>query len=258
MTVPETPTPTTAAADPASGGEHPAYPRVLLKLSGEVFGGGKTGVDPDVVKQIAGQIAAAVADGIQVSVVVGGGNFFRGAELQQKGMDRARADCMGKLGTVMNCLALQDFLEKAGVPTRVQTAITMAQVAEAYIPLRAIRHMEKGRVVIFGAGAGMPFFSTDTVSAQRALETHCDRLLIAKSGVDGIYTADPKVDPSATKIEALTFADALARGLKILDAAAFALCAENRLPMLVFGMEGEGNITRALRGERIGTLVTAG
>ncbi|HOI04238.1 MAG TPA: UMP kinase, partial [Dermatophilaceae bacterium] len=193
-----------------------------------------------------------------VAIVVGGGNFFRGAELQQKGMDRARADYMGMLGTVMNCLALQDFLEKAGVPTRVQTAITMGQVAEAYIPLRAIRHMEKGRVVIFGAGAGMPYFSTDTVSAQRALETHCDRLLIAKSGVDGIYTADPKIDPTATKIEALTFADALGRGLKILDAAAFALCAENRLPMLVFGMEGEGNITRALRGERIGTLVTAG
>jgi uridylate kinase len=237
---------------------HPAYRRVLLKLSGEVFGGGHTGVDPDVVKEIAGQIAAAVTTGVQVSVVVGGGNFFRGAELQQKGMDRARADYMGMLGTVMNCLALQDFLEKAGVPTRVQTAITMGQVAEAYIPLRAIRHMEKGRVVIFGAGAGMPYFSTDTVSAQRALETHCDRLLIAKSGVDGIYTADPKIDPTATKIEALTFADALGRGLKILDAAAFALCAENRLPMLVFGMEGEGNITRALRGERIGTLVTAG
>jgi uridylate kinase len=227
-------------------------------LSGEVFGGGRTGVDPDVVKEIAGQIAAAVTDSVQVAIVVGGGNFFRGAELQQKGMDRARADYMGMLGTVMNCLALQDFLEKAGVPTRVQTAITMGQVAEAYIPLRAIRHMEKGRVVIFGAGAGMPYFSTDTVSAQRALETHCDRLLIAKSGVDGIYTADPKIDPTATKIEALTFADALGRGLKILDAAAFALCAENRLPMLVFGMEGEGNITRALRGERIGTLVTAG
>mgnify|MGYP001405302308 FL=1 len=243
---------------PTVDASHPAYRRVLLKLSGEVFGGGHTGVDPDVVKEIAGQIAAAVTTGVQVSVVVGGGNFFRGAELQQKGMDRARADYMGMLGTVMNCLALQDFLEKAGVPTRVQTAITMGQVAEAYIPLRAIRHMEKGRVVIFGAGAGMPYFSTDTVSAQRALETHCDRLLIAKSGVDGIYTADPKIDPTATKIEALTFADALGRGLKILDAAAFALCAENRLPMLVFGMEGEGNITRALRGERIGTLVTAG
>ncbi|HOF62900.1 MAG TPA: UMP kinase [Dermatophilaceae bacterium] len=245
---------TTDAAPPAHA---PAYRRVLLKLSGEVFGGGRTGVDPDVVKGIAEQIALAVSDGIQVAVVVGGGNFFRGAELQQKGMDRSRADYMGMLGTVMNCLALQDFLEKAGVPTRVQTAITMSQVAEAYIPLRAIRHLEKGRVVIFGAGAGMPFFSTDTVSAQRALETHCDRLLIAKSGVDGVYTADPKQDPTATKLDSLTFEDALARGLRILDAAAFALCQENKLPMLVFGMEGEGNITRALQGERIGTLVTA-
>ena len=245
------------STDAAPHAHAPAYRRVLLKLSGEVFGGGRTGVDPDVVKGIAEQIAAAVAEGIQVAVVVGGGNFFRGAELQQKGMDRSRADYMGMLGTVMNCLALQDFLEKAGVPTRVQTAITMSQVAEAYIPLRAIRHLEKGRVVIFGAGAGMPFFSTDTVSAQRALETHCDRLLIAKSGVDGIYTADPKQDPSATKLDSLTFDDALARGLRILDAAAFALCQENKLPMLVFGMEGEGNITRALQGERIGTLVTA-
>ena len=237
------------------GGWH----RVLLKLSGEAFAGsGRLGVDPDIVSSIAAQIADVVRHGTQVAVVIGGGNYFRGAQLSDRGMDRARADYMGMLGTVMNCLALQDFLEKAGVPTRVQTAITMGQVAEAYIPLRAIRHMEKGRVVIFGAGAGMPYFSTDTVSAQRALETHCDRLLIAKSGVDGIYTADPKIDPTATKIEALTFADALGRGLKILDAAAFALCAENRLPMLVFGMEGEGNITRALRGERIGTLVTAG
>jgi uridylate kinase len=231
---------------------------VLLKLSGEVFGGGAIGVDPLVVKAIAAQVAVAVADGVQVCIVVGGGNFFRGAELQQKGMDRARADYMGMLGTVMNCLALQDSLEQIGVDTRGQTAITMGQVAEPYIPRRAIRHLEKGRVVIFGAGAGMPFFSTDTVSAQRALETHCEQLLFAKSGVDGVYTADPKADPSATKIDTLTFAQALAQGLKILDAAAFALCAENRLPMLVFGMEGEGNITRALRGERIGTLVTAG
>jgi uridylate kinase len=236
----------------------PAYRRVLLKLSGEVFGGGAIGLDPIVVRGIAEQVAVAVREGVQVCIVVGGGNFFRGAELQQKGMDRARADYMGMLGTVMNCLALQDFLEQIGVDTRVQTAITMGQVAEAYIPRRAIRHMEKGRVVIFGAGAGMPFFSTDTVSAQRALETHCAQLLFAKSGVDGVYTADPKTDPTATKIDTLTFADALAQGLKILDAAAFALCAENRLEMLVFGMEGEGNITRALRGERIGTLVTAG
>ena len=243
---------------PAETTDHPAPRRVLLKLSGEVFGGGEIGLDPIVVRGIAEQVAVAVREGVQVCIVVGGGNFFRGAELQQKGMDRARADYMGMLGTVMNCLALQDFLEQIGVDTRVQTAITMGQVAEAYIPRRAIRHMEKGRVVIFGAGAGMPFFSTDTVSAQRALETHCDQLLFAKSGVDGVYTADPKTDPSATKIESLTFADALGQGLKILDAAAFALCAENGLQMLVFGMEGEGNITRALRGERIGTLVTAG
>jgi len=230
---------------------------VLLKLSGEVFGGGHLGVDPAVVRGIAAQIADAVDAGVQVACVIGGGNFFRGAELQRQGMDRSRADYMGMLGTVMNCLALQDFLEQLGVPTRVQTAITMGQVAEPYIPLRAMRHLDKGRVVIFGAGAGMPFFSTDTVSAQRALETRCDRLLIAKSGVDGIYTADPKKDPTATKIDALTFDDALARGLRILDAAAFALCQENKLSMLVFGMEGEGNITRALLGERIGTLVTA-
>ena len=236
----------------------PAYRRVLLKLSGEVFGGGEVGLNPAIVREIAEQIAAAVADGVQVAIVVGGGNFFRGAELQQKGMDRARADYMGMLGTVMNCLALQDFLEQVGVPTRVQTAITMGQVAEPYIPLRAIRHLEKGRVVIFGAGAGMPFFSTDTVSAQRALETHCAQLLFAKSGVDGVYTADPKTDPTATKIDTLTFSEALAQGLRILDAAAFSLCAENGLEMLVFGMEGKGNITRALRGERIGTLVTVG
>ena len=234
----------------------PGYRRVLLKLSGEVFGGGDVGVDPVVVKSIAEQIAAAVHDDIEVAVVVGGGNFFRGVELHEKGMDRARADYMGMLATVMNCLALQDFLENQGIATRVQTAITMGQVAEPYVPRRAIRHLEKGRVVIFGAGAGMPYFSTDTVGAQRALETHCDRLLIAKSGVDGIYTADPKLDPTATKIDALTFDEALTQGLRILDAAAFALCKENGLPMLVFGMEGEGNITRALRGEKIGTLVT--
>ena len=256
MTVPETPTPTTAAADPASGGEHPAYPRVLLKLSGEVFGGGKTGVDPDVVKQIAGQIAAAVADGIQVSVVVGGGNFFRGAELQQKGMDRARADYMGMLGTVMNCLALQDFLEKEGIDTRVQTAITMGQVAEPYIPRRAIRHLEKGRVVIFGAGAGMPYFSTDTVSAQRALECQCDEVLMSKHGVDGVYDSDPRTNPAAKRYDRLSFTEALRSGLKVVDAAAFSLCMENKLPMVVFGMDGEGDITRALRGDRIGTLVS--
>lgn len=236
--------------------QHDPFKRVLLKLSGEVFGGGRIGVDPAVVSGIGKQIAEAVRGGVEVSIVVGGGNFFRGAELQQRGMDRTRADYMGMLGTVMNCLALQDFLEKEGVETRVQSAIAMQQVAEPYIPRRAIRHMEKGRVVIFGAGAGMPFFSTDTVSAQRALETKCDALLIAKSGVDGVYSADPKTDPTATKYDTLTFEEGLASGLRIVDAAAFALCMENKLPMIVFGMEGPGNITRALLGEKIGTLVT--
>lgn len=246
------------SADPAPA-EQPGRPRrVLLKLSGEVFGGGKVGVDPDVVRNIARQIAAAVVEGVQVAVVIGGGNFFRGAELQQKGMDRARADYIGMLGTVMNCLALQDFLEKEGVDTRVQTAITMGQVAEPYIPRRAIRHLEKGRVVIFGAGAGMPYFSTDTVSAQRALECRCDAVLMSKNGVDGVYDSDPRTNPGARKLDRVTFDEALRSGLRVVDAAAFSLCMENRLPMVVFGMEGDGNITRALRGEQIGTLVSAG
>ncbi len=234
------------------------YKRVLLKLSGEVFGGGQVGVDPDVVQKIAREIAAVVDAGVQVAVVTGGGNFFRGAELQQRGMDRVRADYMGMLGIVMNCLALQDFLEKLGIETRVQTAITMGQVAEPYIPRRAIRHMEKGRVVIFGAGMGMPFFSTDTVAVQRALENKCDVVLVAKSGVDGVYTADPKLDPTATKLDEVTYADAIGRGLRIMDQTAFALCGENKLPMVVFGMEPEGNILRVVQGEKIGTLVSAG
>ena len=231
---------------------------MLLKLSGEVFGGGKVGVDPDVVRGIARQIADAVREGIEVAVVVGGGNFFRGAELQQKGMERSRADYIGMLGTVMNCLALQDFLEKEGIDTRVQTAITMGQVAEPYIPRRAIRHLEKGRVVIFGAGAGMPYFSTDTVSAQRALECKCDAVLMSKNGVDGVYDADPRTNPDARKLDQVTFDEALRTRPRVVDAAAFSLCMENKLPMVVFGMEGDGNITRALRGERIGTLVSAG
>lgn len=234
------------------------YKRVLLKLSGEVFGGGKVGVDPDVVQTVAREIAAVVEAGVQIAVVTGGGNFFRGAELQQRGMDRVRADYMGMLGIVMNCLALQDFLEKMGVETRVQTAITMGQVAEPYVPRRAIRHMEKGRVVIFGAGMGMPFFSTDTVAVQRALESKCDVVLVAKSGVDGVYTADPHADPTATKFDDLTYGEAMSRGLRIMDQTAFALCGENKLPMVVFGMEPEGNILRVVQGERIGTLVSAG
>lgn len=233
------------------------YKRVLLKLSGEVFGGGKVGVDPEVVQGIAREIAAVAQDGVQLAVVTGGGNFFRGAELQQHGMDRARADYMGMLGIVMNCLALQDFLEKLGIDTRVQTAIAMGQVAEPYIPRRAIRHMEKGRVVIFGAGMGMPYFSTDTVAVQRALESKCDAVLVAKSGVDGVYSADPQTDADAVKYDQITYDQALNEGLRIMDQTAFALCGENKLPMVVFGLQPEGNILKVVRGERIGTLVTA-
>ena len=233
------------------------FRRVVLKLSGEVFGGGEIGVSPDVVAEVARQIAVVVAKGVQVAAVVGGGNFFRGAELQKRGMDRPRADYMGMLATVMNCLALQDFLERDGIDTRVQTAISMAQIAEPYIPRRAIRHLEKGRVVIFGGGAGMPYFSTDTVSAQRALEIHADAVLMSKNGVDGVYTADPRTDPSARKLDTFTFEEALRQGLKVVDAAALSLCGENRLPMLVFGAEGDDTIIRAVMGEKIGTLITA-
>ncbi|HSS67287.1 MAG TPA: UMP kinase [Nocardioidaceae bacterium] len=228
---------------------------MLLKLSGEVFGGGHVGVDPDVVSWVAREVAEVSRSGVQVAIVLGGGNFFRGAELQQRGMDRARADYMGMLGIVMNCLALQDFLEQRGIETRVQTAITMGQVAEPYIPRRAIRHLEKGRVVIFGAGAGLPFFSTDTVAVQRALETKCEVVLMGKSGVDGVYTADPRLVPTATKLETVTFAEALQQGLRVADATAFALCMENHLPMIVFGMQEDGAIARAVRGEKIGTYV---
>ena len=233
-----------------------SYKRVLLKLSGEVFGGEKgVGVDPDVVHDVALQIAEVVRTGVEVAIVVGGGNYFRGAELQERGMDRARADYMGMLGTVMNCLALQDFLEKEGIDTRVQTAIAMGQVAEPYIPRRSIRHLEKGRVVIFGAGAGMPFFTTDTVAAQRALEIGSDALLLAKSGVDGVYSADPRKDKSATKFDSISYDEVLSKSLAVADAAAFSLCRENKLPIIVFNLMEKGNIARAVRGESIGTLV---
>jgi uridylate kinase len=230
--------------------------RVLLKLSGEAFGGGSLGVNPDVVAGLAREIAQAAQD-VEIAIVVGGGNFFRGAELSQRGMDRGRADYMGMLGTVMNALALQDFLEQAGVQTRVQSAISMTQVAEPYIPRRAERHLEKGRVVIFGAGAGLPYFSTDTVSAQRALEIDADVVLVAKNGVDGVYTGDPRTDKSATKIDEITYQEALVKGLKVVDSTAFSLCMDNKMPMVVFGMEPAGNVEKAIRGERIGTLVHA-
>lgn len=230
--------------------------RVLLKLSGEAFGGGTVGVNPDVVAELAKEIAEG-SKSAEVAIVVGGGNFFRGAELSQRGMERSRADYMGMLGTVMNALALQDFLEQAGVSVRVQSAITMAQVTEPYIPLRAIRHLEKGRVVIFGAGAGLPYFSTDTVAAQRALEIKADEVLVAKNGVDGVYSSDPKKNSDAKKLENLTYQEALVQGLKVVDATAFSLCKDNKMPMRVFGMQGKGNVTDAIKGKKIGTAVTA-
>lgn len=231
------------------------YSRVLLKLSGEAFGGGQVGVDPDIVARIAGEIAEVVRQGVQVAIVTGGGNFFRGAELQQRGMDRRRADYMGMLGTVMNCLALQDFCEQAGVETRVQTAITMGQVAEPYIPLRAIRHLEKGRVVIFGAGSGMPFFSTDTVAAQRALEVKAEVLLMAKQGTDGVYSDDPRTNPDATKFDALSYGEFLARELKVADATAVSLAREHELPMIFFSLDTPGNVVKVVAGEKIGTTI---
>jgi len=244
-----------------AGGPYPeprrtGFRRVLLKLGGEMFGGGGVGVDPVVVQAVARQLADVVASGTQVGVVIGGGNFFRGAELQHGGMERSRADYMGMLGTVMNCLALQDFLERYhGVVTRVQTAITMGQVAEPYIPRKAVRHLEKGRVVIFGCGVGMPFFSTDTAGAQRALEIGAEVLLLAK-GVDGVYTADPKLHADAKLYDEITHREALEQGLKVADATAFSLCMDNRMPIIVFNLLREGNIARAVRGERIGTLVS--
>jgi uridylate kinase len=232
------------------------YRRVMIKLSGEVFGGGAIGVDPDVVHSIALQISDVVRLGAQVAVVVGGGNFFRGAQLSQRGMDRDRADYMGMLGTVMNCLALQDFLEKAGQQTRVQTAIAMGQVAEPYVPRRAERHLEKGRVVIFGAGAGMPYFSTDTAAAQRALEIGCDVLMMGKNGVDGVYDADPKLNPQAHKFDEISYDEVLQRDLQVVDATAVSLCRDNGMPIVVFDL-ADGNIEKVVRGEKIGTRVVS-
>ena len=235
----------------------PAYDRVLLKISGEAFAGGQgLGIDPATVAGIARQVTSVVRAGVEVAVVVGGGNYFRGAQLSESGMDRPRADYMGMLGTVMNCLALQDFVESDGLETRVQTAIAMGQVAEPYVPRRAIRHLEKGRVVIFGAGLGAPFFSTDTCAAQRALEIGAQVLLKATQ-VDGVYDADPRTSPDAVRFDTVSFAEALARGLKVMDATAISLCMDNDLPIVVFDLMREGNIARAVAGEKIGTLVSA-
>ena len=232
------------------------HQRVLLKLSGEVFGGGKLGVDPIVISSIAKEIAAVVSGGTQVAVVVGGGNYFRGAELSNNGMARDRADYMGMLGTVMNAIALQDFLEKEGIHTRVQSAINMAQVAEPYIPRRAERHLEKGRLVIFGAGSGMPYFSTDTVAAQRALEIGAEVSLMGEQGVDGVYDSDPRTNPEAKRYERLTHDEFLSRDLKVADATAIALARDNALNIIFFNLSERGNIGRVVQGEPIGTFVS--
>src|ERR1039458_9381018 len=242
-------------SEPAGGKAHHRWRRVVVKLSGEAFSGDEAlGISPDVVFHIAKEIAAAVAEGVQVAAVVGGGNMFRGRVLAERGIDRARADYMGMLGTVINCLALQDVLEKLGVETRVQTAITMGQVAEPYIPRKAIRHLEKGRVVIFGAGLGAPFFSTDTCAAQRALEIGAQAVLKGTK-VDGVYDADPHTTPDAIRFERLDYGEFLARELKVMDSTAVSLCLDNGLPIVVFALMGEGNVARAIRGEKVGTLI---
>ena len=235
------------------------YKRVVLKLSGEVLRGkGTEPIDAATLERMCEQVKEIHDLGVQVCVVIGGGNIFRGLQGAKRGVDRTTGDYMGMLATVINGLAIMDCLEKMGVKTRVQSAIPMNQIAEPFIMRRAMRHLEKGRVVIFGAGAGMPYFSTDTVAAQRALETRADVVLMSKNGVDGVYSADPRTDPSATLLQTVTYQQALQQGLKVVDAACFSLCSENELPMVVFGLEGDGNVTRALRGEKIGTLVTAG
>ena len=233
-----------------------AYRRVLLKLSGEAFADPDLGfgIDPRIVNSLAEQLKDVLDHDVQVAVVVGGGNFFRGTSPQAQGMDRARADYMGMLATVINSLALADALEKRGVVTRVQSAITMTQVAEPYIPRRAIRHLEKSRIVVFAAGLGSPFFSTDTTAAQRALEIGADAILKATQ-VDGVYDADPRKVPDAKRFEDLTYLEVLQRGLGVMDATAISLCMDNKLPIIVFRLQIEGNILRAVLGEPIGTLV---
>ncbi len=235
----------------------PAFSRVLLKLSGEALMGDRDfGTDPERVQAIAAQVAAVQRRGVELAVVVGGGNIYRGLRGAAEGMDRATGDYMGMLATVLNALTLQDALEKQGSRTRVQSAITIAEVAEPYIRRRAIRHLEKGRIVIFAAGTGNPFFTTDTAAALRAVEVHAEGILMAKNGVEGVFTGDPRTDPGAEFLPTVTHLEALQRQLKVMDATALSLCLENRLPLYVFNMDDEHNIERIVSGERVGTLVT--
>ena len=236
--------------------DKPAFQRVLVKLSGEALMGDlEYGTDPQTVDAIAKQLAGVRDRGVEVSVVLGAGNIYRGLKGAAAGMDRATADYMGMLAIVMNALTLQDALEKDGVHTRVLSALTISEVAEPYIRRRAMRHLEKGRIVIFAAGTGNPFFTTDTAAALRALEMHAEIILMAKNGVEGVYTADPKTDPSAEFIPEITHMEALQRGLKVMDSTALSLCMDNGTPIHVFNMDDEHNIDRIVSGERVGTLV---
>jgi uridylate kinase len=242
----------------SSNGREPRYRRVLLKLSGEALAGeAGSGIDPAIVSSIADQVREVVAHGVQVAIVVGGGNIWRGIAASAQGMERASADYMGMLATVLNALALQDALEKRSVFTRVQSAIAMHEVAEPYIRRRAMRHMEKGRVVILAAGTGNPYFSTDSAAALRALELSADVLLMAKNRVDGVYTADPFVNPKATKFDVLTYRQAIEMDLRVMDTTAMALCNENRLPIVVFNFQEPGNVLRVVMGEHVGTKVVS-
>ncbi|MCD6581379.1 MAG: UMP kinase [Desulfuromusa sp.] len=234
------------------------YRRILLKLSGEALAGEQGyGIDPDVINGIAAEIKEVSALGVEIAVVIGGGNIFRGLAASSKGMDRASADYMGMLATVMNSLAMQDALEKQGVVTRVQSAIDMQQIAEPYIRRRAVRHLEKGRVVIFSAGTGNPYFTTDTAASLRAMEINAEVILKATK-VDGVYTADPKKDKNAVKLESLTYLEVLQKGLQVMDATATSLCMDNNLPMIIFDMTQRDNIKKVVLGEKIGTIVKGG
>jgi uridylate kinase len=237
----------------------PVFKRILLKLSGESLMGSRDyGTDPERLRAVAAAIKSVHDRGVEIAIVVGAGNIYRGMKGAAAGMDRATADYMGMLATVLNALPLQDALETQGVHTRVQSAIKVEEVAEPYIRRRAMRHLEKGRVVIFAAGTGNPFFTTDTAAALRAVEMHAEAILMAKNGVEGVYTADPREDPEAMLIPELTHMEALQRGLRVMDATALTLCMENRLPLYVFNMDDERNIERIVSGERVGTLVKAG
>lgn len=233
----------------------PRYQRVLLKLSGEALGGNGFGINPEVVGMIAAEINKVMDLGVQVAIVVGGGNIWRGATGSAQGMDRTTADYMGMLATVLNALALQDALEERGVPTRVQTAIEMRQVAEPYIRRRAIRHLEKGRIVIFASGTGNPYFSTDTTAALRALEIEAEVILMAKRGVDGVYDSDPRIHPNAIRYETISYLDVLSQSLGVMDSTATSLCMDNNIPIIVFDFDEPGNIQKAICGLKIGTYV---